>query len=163
LMSPASLGIVTFRRHPAGIDDEVRLERLNAAFADAIERQGGVVLWTGRVRRCFVRRICVLTHSTSQAELHRGPRLPATPPVNGAGRASRELPGDRAGVARPLRPRPGRAALARRLRDARRCAAEGVLLAAREHDAVAGEAIVEQWEVSRDLYVILAGEVEITA
>src|SRR5262249_61647312 len=31
------------------------------------------------------------------------------------------------------------------------------------HDAVAGEAIVEQWEVSRALYVILAGEVEITA
>jgi CRP-like cAMP-binding protein len=38
-----------------------------------------------------------------------------------------------------------------------------VLLAAREHDAVAGEAIVEQWEVSRDLFVILAGAVEITA
>jgi CRP-like cAMP-binding protein len=38
-----------------------------------------------------------------------------------------------------------------------------VLLAAREHDAVVGEAIVEQWEVSRDLYVILSGAVEVTA
>ena len=30
LVSPASLGIVTFRRHPAGVDDEHTLERINA-------------------------------------------------------------------------------------------------------------------------------------
>ena len=40
LMSPASLGIVTFRRHPHGEDDERVLERINADLADQIE-QGG--------------------------------------------------------------------------------------------------------------------------
>src|SRR5204862_645768 len=34
---------------------------------------------------------------------------------------------------------------------------------AHEHNAVAGEPIVEQWQVSRDLYVVLAGQVEVTA
>src|SRR3954465_8451102 len=28
LMSPASLGVVTFRRHPSGVDDEAILERI---------------------------------------------------------------------------------------------------------------------------------------
>src|SRR5206468_4265579 len=40
---------------------------------------------------------------------------------------------------------------------------ERVLLSAYEHDAAPGEAIVEQWEVSRDLYVVLDGTVEATA
>ena len=31
-------------------------------------------------------------------------------------------------------------------------------LSAREHHADAGEAIVEQWQVSRDLYVVLTGD-----
>ena len=41
--------------------------------------------------------------------------------------------------------------------------ADEVLNGAREHHAVAGEPIVEQWQVSRDLYVVLDGEVEVTA
>jgi hypothetical protein len=49
-MTPASLGIVTFRRHPPGLDDEVALERINASLADQIEQQGDVSVSTGRVR-----------------------------------------------------------------------------------------------------------------
>ena len=41
LMSPASLGIVTFRRHPVGEDDEGVLERINADIADQIENGRG--------------------------------------------------------------------------------------------------------------------------
>jgi len=166
LTSPASLGIVTFRRHPAGVDDEARLERINAALADAIECQGDVFLSTGRVRGRFVLRLCILNHSTSQADVDRALELAATLPVDIASAPA---------VPRESYPAIewgwlGRSDLDRdalrslelfaTLDDAQ---AEGVLLAAREHDAVAGEAIVEQWEVSRDLFVILAGAVEITA
>jgi voltage-gated potassium channel len=38
-----------------------------------------------------------------------------------------------------------------------------VLHAAHEHVASPGEPVVEQWQVSRDLYVVLDGKVEVTA
>jgi CRP-like cAMP-binding protein len=41
--------------------------------------------------------------------------------------------------------------------------ARRVLLTAHEHHAVDGETIVEQWQVSRELYVVLEGHVEVTA
>jgi aromatic-L-amino-acid decarboxylase len=166
LMSPASLGIVTFRRRPAGVDDEARLERINAGLAEQIERQGDVFLSTGRVRGRFVLRLCILNHSTSQAEVDRALELAATLPIDldTAPAAPREsYPALEqgwlgrseldAGTLRSLD-------LFASLDDAR---AEGVLLGAREREAVAGEAVVEQWQVSRDLFVILDGAVEITA
>jgi CRP-like cAMP-binding protein len=39
--------------------------------------------------------------------------------------------------------------------------AERVLLATHEHHASAGEAVIEQWQVSRDLYVVWSGAVAI--
>jgi CRP-like cAMP-binding protein len=39
--------------------------------------------------------------------------------------------------------------------------AELILLGAREQLAIAGEAVVEQWQVSRDLYVVLEGSVAV--
>ena len=40
--------------------------------------------------------------------------------------------------------------------------AERVLLSAREHEAAVGEAVVEQWQISRDLYVVLSGSVAVS-
>src|SRR5207253_4022609 len=84
LMSPASLGIVTFRRHPGGVDNEAILERVNASLADRIERGGEVFVSTGRVRGRFVLRLCILNHSTSRAEVDRALELAATLPVDTA-------------------------------------------------------------------------------
>ena len=50
LMSPASLGVVAFRRHPAGVDDERTLERINTDLVKQIEAGGEVFVSTGRVR-----------------------------------------------------------------------------------------------------------------
>src|SRR3954453_242429 len=166
LMSPASLGIVTFRRRPAGINDEARLERINARIADQIEQQGDVFISTGRVRGRFVLRLCILNHSTSQTEVDRALELAATlaGDVESAPAAPREsYPAIEHGwLGRSDLDRDGLRSLElfAALDDAE---AERVLLAAREHDAVTGEAIVEQWEVSRDLFVILGRAVEITA
>src|SRR5205823_3476108 len=41
--------------------------------------------------------------------------------------------------------------------------AENVLRTAYENHAVAGESLIEQWQVSRDLYVVLSGAVEVSA
>jgi glutamate/tyrosine decarboxylase-like PLP-dependent enzyme len=166
LMSPASLGIITFRRHPADIDDEARLERINAGLAEQIEQQGDVFISTGRVRGRFVLRLCILNHSTSQAEVDRALDLAATLAVDLAATpaAPREsYPAIEHGwLGRSDLDRDGLRSLDlfASLDDPQ---AERVLLAAREHDAVVGEAVVEQWEVSRDLYVVLAGAVAITA
>ena len=78
LMSPASLGIVTFRRHPAGEDDEGVLERINADLADQIEQGGDLFISTGRIGGRYALRLCVLNHSTSQQQVDRAIELAAT-------------------------------------------------------------------------------------
>jgi aromatic-L-amino-acid/L-tryptophan decarboxylase len=167
LMSPASLGVVTFRRHPAGIEDEARLESINVRLADQIERQGEVFLSTGRVRGRYVLRLCILNHSTSQAEVDRALELAATLPID-VSSAPRTAP-------RESYPAIEQGWLGRSdldldsLRSLELFAAlddaqtERVLQTARRRDAVAGEAVVEQWHIGRDLFVILEGAVEFAA
>jgi len=167
LMSPASLGVVTFRRHPPGVDDEALLERINAGVAERIENGGEVFLSTGRVRGRYVLRLCVLNHSTAQAEVDRALELAESLEVDLAPAPSpavrESYPVLEAGwLRRPgldgdgLRSLPLFASL-----DAEQ--AERALLGAREHLALAGEVVVEQWQVNRDLYVILSGAVEVVA
>jgi aromatic-L-amino-acid decarboxylase len=167
LMSPASLGVVTFRRHPLGLDDEARLEQINAALADEIERGGELFLSTGRVRGRYVLRLCVLNHSTSQVEVDRALELAESLEVDEEAIAG---PSDAVHVSYPditqgwLR-RPTLDADGLRslplfvsLTD-RHC--ERVLLGAREVIAAPGEPIVEQWQATRDLYVVLSGKVQV--
>src|SRR3954469_9831355 len=166
LMTDASLGIVTFRRHPGGVDNEALLDRMNAGLAEQIQQQGDVFVSTARVRGRLVLRLCILNHSTSQAEADRALELVATLPVDAAfpAAAGQESspPIQRGWLRRTaltsdaLRSLPLFAAL-----DDER--AGRVLLAAHEHHAQAGEAIVEQWQVSRDMFVVLEGSVEVTA
>jgi aromatic-L-amino-acid decarboxylase len=166
LITPASLGVVTFRRHPSGVDDEAQLERLNTNLAEQIQRQGDVFLSTAHVRGRLVLRLCILNHSTSQLDVDRA--------VEQAGTLSIDLasapvaipesypPIDRGWLRRPSLATDGLRTLPlfTSLDDEH---AHRVLLAAREHHALTDEAIVEQWQVSRDLYVVLEGEVEVTA
>jgi hypothetical protein len=165
LMSPASLGVVTFRRHPSGVDDEAILERMNASLAERIERGGEVFISTARLGGRYVLRLCILNHSTSQAEVDRALELAASLPVDaapGLPTMTREsYPAIEAGWA-------GRSSLDA---DAMRSLAvfasldgeqaERVLNSAHEHRAVSGEAVVEQWQISRDLYVVIDGAVAI--
>ncbi len=165
LMSEASLGIVTFRRHPSGVDDEAVLERINAQLAEEIEHGGEVFLSTARVRGRFVLRLCILNHSTSRAEVDRalelaatlgvdtspGPSTPAResyPPIEAGwlGRAELDLAALRS------------IELFGTLDDAQ---GNRLLATVHEDHAVPGEEILEQWEVSRDLYVILSGAVAV--
>jgi aromatic-L-amino-acid decarboxylase len=165
LMSPASLGVVTFRRHPAGVDDEAVLERINAGLVERIERGGEVFVSTGRVRGRYVVRLCILNHSTTQAEVDRALDLAATLDVD-------VMPGPPI-VARESYPALEAGWLGRSSLDAGGLRslplfaslddeqAERVLFGAHEHHAATGEAVIEQWQVSRDLFVVLSGAVAV--
>ena len=166
-MSPASLGVVTFRRHPAGVDDEAALERINASLAETMEQGGEVFLSTGRIRGRYVLRLCVLNHSTSLTEVDRAldlaRSLPVDPTAAGSTVVRESYPALEAGWlgsptldADGVRSLPLFASLTAEQ-------AERVLLGAREHLALAGEPVVEQWQVSRDLFVLLSGAVEVVA
>jgi len=164
LLSPASLGIVTFRRRRPGIDDEAALERINAAIAEEIQQDGSVFLSTAWVRGRFALRLCILNHSTTEAEVTRALELAATLPVDTTPRpavASYE-PLERGWLRRArldvhtLRAVPLFAPL-----DGVQAAL--VLRESHEHQAAPGEPIVERWNLSRDLYVLLEGAVEVTA
>ncbi len=167
LMSPASLGVVTFRRHPAGVDDEAALERINASLAERMEQGGEVFVSTSRVRGRHVLRLCVLNHSTTQREVDRALELAQSLPVDPAAAAStvvrESYPALEAGwLGSPtldndgLRSLPLFASLTAEQ-------AQRVLLGAHEHLALTREAVVEQWQVSRDLFVVLSGTVEVVA
>jgi aromatic-L-amino-acid/L-tryptophan decarboxylase len=166
LMTPASLGVVTFRRRPAGVDDEAVLERVNGSIAERIEAGGEVFLSSARVAGRYALRLCILNHSTSQVEVDRALELAATLTVDTAPAEGAPVevsyPALETGWLRRseldaegLRALP----LFASLDDTQ---AARVLHLAHEHQAAAGEPIVEQWQVSRDLYVVLGGAVAVS-
>jgi glutamate/tyrosine decarboxylase-like PLP-dependent enzyme len=161
LLSAPSLGILTFRRRPAGVDDEAALERINASLADAIAQTGEVFLSTARVRGRFALRLCILNHSTSITEVDRALELAATLPTTDEPVAARVgyPPLEEGWLRRAHLDRDALRALPlfASLDDEQ---AARVLADARELHTVPSEPIVEQWQVDRDLYVILEGAVE---
>ena len=74
----------------------------------------------------------------------------------------RELSRDRGRLAAPAGARGRRASGPPALRPLDDRQAERVLHLTREHHAAAGEPIVEQWQVNRDLYVVLGGAVAVS-
>jgi glutamate/tyrosine decarboxylase-like PLP-dependent enzyme len=162
LMSEASLGIVTFRRRPSGVNDEAVLERINAQLVSELEHGGEVFVSTARVRGRFAIRMCILNFSTTQAHVDRALELAATLPVDTSPAPSLPTPTSYAPLTSgvqvggtELRALPLFAALD----DA---ALELVRYGSHEREAAGGVPIVEQWEVSRDLYVVLDGRVEVS-
>jgi glutamate/tyrosine decarboxylase-like PLP-dependent enzyme len=165
LLSPASLGILMFRRHPPGVEDEATLERINAEIVEQVERGGEVFVSTGRIHGRYAIRLCILNHSTSWTEVEHALELAETIEVDVDSAPSQPVAdGYRALDEGWL----GRSSLeADGLRAIKVFASLGdedaarVLRVAREQDALPGEAVVEQWEVSRDMYVVLSGSVDV--
>ncbi len=170
LVTEPSLGILTFRRRPPGVDDEDELERINAELIDRCEREGAGFVSSTRLRGRYAIRLCILNHSTGRREVERLLDFLEHAPVEVApARAETPAaprdrnPGIEAGWLR--RPRLDRAGLRAlplfaALDDA---TADRVLHAARERHVRAGERVVEQWAPTRDVYVILSGAVRIEA
>ncbi|MDX6533403.1 MAG: hypothetical protein QOF68_1147 [Gaiellales bacterium] len=163
LMTPASLGVVTFRRRPGGIDDEETLDRVNAELVDQLEAGGEVFVSTTRVRGRLAVRLCILNHSTSMSEVDRAIELIETLDVDVTPRPPRRREGadiEEGWLRRPQLDADGLRSLTlfRSLDDV---AAQRVLRRARDRTAFPNQAIVEQWSASRELYVILSGGVNV--
>ena len=71
LLSPASLGVVCFRRRPPGIDDEETLERLNSALIAQVAESGEGMLSSTRLDGRYAIRLCILNHAATEADVVR--------------------------------------------------------------------------------------------
>lgn len=69
LLAPVALNVVCFRVHPAGLDDEAALERLNDAIAIAVQESGAAVPSTTRIEGRRALRVCIVNHRTVEADL----------------------------------------------------------------------------------------------
>jgi aromatic-L-amino-acid/L-tryptophan decarboxylase len=69
LLSPASLGIVTYRFRPRGWEDEASLEALNRRIQGRLREEGTAMTSSTRLHGRFALRICVLNPRTTREDL----------------------------------------------------------------------------------------------
>ena len=169
LLSPATLGIVCFRRHPPGRDAEDDLERLNAELIGRLAASGEGLLSSTRLFGRYAVRLCVLNHSTSAADVDHvlgwfasapvAERPPSARPVERrwergtTGDLSAGWPGSGAELAE-LRGLPLFAGV-------EEAPLRWTASVARRRQLQAGETVVRQWAVDRDFYLLLEGEAEV--
>jgi aromatic-L-amino-acid decarboxylase len=167
LMSPATLGIICFRRRFDGTDDEDAIAQLNAELVRGFEATGRGLLSTTKLHGRYAIRLCVMNHSSGPADVEAAlswfaaapePRR-ATPAYV---EAYEDTTADMKGAwgetgafdAETVRRLP----LFSELDDA---ALEVVVKSAREQLAEPGEAVVTRWQGTRHFYAIVTGEAEV--
>jgi len=82
LLSPASLGIVCFRRRFPGLDDELDLERANAGLVRRLTESGEGMISSTRLEGRYALRLCVLNHRSRRADVERVLGLLAETPLD---------------------------------------------------------------------------------
>jgi glutamate/tyrosine decarboxylase-like PLP-dependent enzyme len=164
LVSPASLGIVCFRRRGPEGEPEEDAARRNAALVAAYERTGRGLLSSTRLHGRYAIRLCVLNHTSGEEHVRAAldwfatadvpARLPRrTDPRPSPRHATLAQDGWLASPVfsrEELRSLPLLAPLAD---DELRRVAEW----ARERRVRAGEAVIRRWDSGRDFYVVVAG------
>jgi aromatic-L-amino-acid/L-tryptophan decarboxylase len=169
LMSPAQLGIVCFRRRFAGAEKEWQSARLNAALVGRFEQSGlGLVSSTVLDGRYAIR-VCILNHTTTQADVQRAIEWFAHAPVPSLADESAAIAlsiEDRApsvvdGLSGAGDFRVEELAAIPLFAD---LPPEEVARAARWGRVMcvgAGETVVERWDGARDFYVIVDGDANV--
>lgn len=69
VMSPAQLGVVCFRVHPAGRDDTADLDAFNERVNAAVSADGRYLISSTRLRGVFTLRLCILGYRTTAADV----------------------------------------------------------------------------------------------
>jgi aromatic-L-amino-acid/L-tryptophan decarboxylase len=170
LLTPATLGIVCFRRHPAGVDGEQELEHLNTALLAALAESGHGLVSSTRLRGRYAVRLCVLNHSTGPADvdavldwLERAPAPPYDGRTRRSGASALETrtadltvgwPGAVGAEPEQLRSVP-------LLADVSEEVLGWVATVGRRRHVAAGDVVIRQWDVDRDFYLLLSGEADV--
>lgn len=169
LLSPAQLGIVSFRRRFSGADEEWRSTRLNAALVGRFEQRGRGLVSSTTLDGRYAIRLCILNHTTSERDVEDAIDWFAHSPVPPMSDPSAQLAlsiedrapsvaeqwaesGDApafhvaevAGMPLFASLPPGQAGRVARW--------------SRELRVRAGETLAERWDSARDFYVIVDGE-----
>ena len=69
VMSPAQLGVLCFRVHPPGLDDEAALDALNERVNAAMSAGGRYLISSTRRRGVFTMRLCILGFRTRASDV----------------------------------------------------------------------------------------------
>ncbi len=69
VMSPAQLGVLCFRVHPAGMDDGAALDALNERVNAAVSADGRYLISSTRLRGTFTLRLCILGFRTTTSDV----------------------------------------------------------------------------------------------
>ena len=67
--SPAQLGVLCFRVHPAGVDDDAALDALNERVNAAMGADGRYLISSTRLRGSFTLRLCILGFRTTATDV----------------------------------------------------------------------------------------------
>ena len=170
LLVPPALGVVCFRRRFGGMDDEDELARLNAGLVDGLAQSGEGLVSSTRLRGRYALRMCVLNYTSTARNVERALDWIEGAPAwssPAAGEPKMKVSGyDRHPDIRQswLERRPVDTSELRTiplfgsLSDA-----ELGLIAhsAYKDTAAVGEAIVRQWDPTREFYVVLEGTAEV--
>lgn len=165
LMSPATLGIVCFRRHPRGLDEESRLEELNAGLVAGLADSGKGLVSSTRLFGRYTLRACILNHSTTRTDVEEVLRWFEAEPVRSTVRASEPQYSRTADVTSGWPEAPS--ATVEQLRALPLFAGvedrwvSWVGTVGRTRRVRAGETVVRQWDVDRDFYLLLSGSADV--
>ena len=167
LVSPASLGILTFRRRGAPGRSPTDIDRENEAIVAALATAGDVVLTSTVIGGRYAIRLCILNHTSAEADVAYALERVATADVDPAARrdATAARGARQAGVDLAWLEAPGVDAgwLAGMplFAGAPRERLERFLGTGREASYAAGEAVTERWALARTFYVVLRGHLSV--
>ena len=166
LVSPASLGIMTFRRRVPGAGEE-DAAGVNAALVAAFEASGEGLVSSTRLRGRYAIRLCVMNHTSTAdhvlrvldwfAEAQLSP--PAAAPADDGLDPERADIGD--GWLGPPQIEPARLAELALFEGVPAHVVQRVAGWGRELHVAAGEQLVRRWASARDFFVIVDGRADV--
>jgi aromatic-L-amino-acid decarboxylase len=162
LLAPVDLSVVALRRRPPGETDERRLDAINLALVGVVEQTGEALVSSTRLFGRTAIRMCVLNPTTTAAHVHRvldileGTPLEALD-LGAAPPAERREPD--LGLTWAAQPsvEPGDVTWVPLFAALEADEAATLVAQARERRVHTGERLIEQWDASREVFVILEG------
>jgi hypothetical protein len=166
LISPPSLGVLTFRRAGGPGDDADAVDRRNEAIVGRLAADGDVMLTSTVIGGRYAIRLCVLNHTSAWSDVEHALERVAAATVEDPGHAA---PRERASVQAAIEVDwLGRGEVS--VDDLRRIApfrsvddeaATRFLASARRERHAISQPITRRWELARTFYIVLAGRLSV--